>query len=613
MRRDIQALRGIAVLLVLLFHFHVGPFKGGFLGVDVFFVISGYVTTERLSTGVGPLKSQLHQFYLRRAKRILPMSLLTTVVTTILVRLYLPPISYSRFFKDALAAVALIPNLAFAAQQNDYLSQSLDPSPFLHYWSLGVEEQFYFLWPLLFIFFFRKHRSWIPGLAVVGTTFGIWYTSHNSVQSFYLPTSRAWEFLVGAALVGVTWKTESTTNRRVVALVGWMGILASALVISTNNPTPSWSTIVPILATGLVLWAAAPFSDKYLLPQLGDYSYSLYLIHWPLITVILFKYPNVSLSWRVALIPISIAVAYLATNYFEKPLRFNKKISLPLWKWASVMVVGAALSTLILGTAAASYKGVTKDLTISTASPIIYSNGCHVPFAQSVPKTNCIYGDATSKISIVLAGDSHAAQWFPALNALSTKHHWRLISLTKSSCPATILATMRSGIADKNCLIWQQNLISSINTIKPTLVITSAFTESPYPLVQPEKDYAIQWVNGLQGFYSKIVSPNTKELFIGDTPYPRQDEASCLSAHLTKTKMCDFGLMRSAASLATMRFIQSSVGTFIDPTGWLCSNGICGATRNGFNTYRDISHLSVPTSENLALQLDARLVKILNS
>ncbi len=611
MRRDIQALRGIAVLLVLLFHFHIGPFKGGFLGVDVFFVISGYVITEKLSTGVGPLKRQLHEFYLRRAKRILPMSLLTTVVTTLAIRLFLPPISYSRFFKDALAALALIPNLAFAAQQNDYLSQSLDPSPFLHYWSLGVEEQFYFLWPLLFIFFFRKRRKWIPVLALVGTVFGVWYTSHNPVQSFYLPTTRAWEFLVGAALVGLTFQTHSLPRRRVVAAIGWAGILVSVLMISTKNPTPSWTTIVPIVSTGLVLWADSPFSDKFILPYIGDLSYSLYLIHWPLITIVLFKYPNVNIFIRILLMALATLLAYLATNYFEKPLRFNKKISLPLWKWGGVMVTGAAISTLILGTAAASYSGVSKTLSISTASPVIYSNGCHLAFSQSIPKTTCIFGDVSAATTVILAGDSHAAQWFPAINDLAKKNHWKVISLTKSSCPATILATTRSGSDDKNCQMWQEKLLTVIDTVKPNLLITSAFTESSYPLLAPNGSYATQWTQGLQTFFSRITSSNTKEVFIGDTPYPRQDSATCLSAHLKSTHFCDFGLVRSQATLSTKSLIIKSVGTYIDPTPWLCTKGICSAVHQGFNTYRDISHLSVPATVSLEPQLETELLKVL--
>jgi len=162
MRRDIQALRGIAVLLVLLYHFKIGPFEGGFLGVDIFFVISGYVITEKISQGSGPIKSQLHTFYLRRARRILPMSILTLLVTSLATRLFLPPISYGRFFKDILAGFGLIPNINFALQQNNYLNQSLDPSPLLHFWSLGVEEQFYFFWPLLFLFIFKSRRRWMP-------------------------------------------------------------------------------------------------------------------------------------------------------------------------------------------------------------------------------------------------------------------------------------------------------------------------------------------------------------------------------------------------------------------------------------------------------------------
>ena len=156
MRRDIQALRGFSILVVLLYHAQFGWLRGGFLGVDIFFVISGFVITSKLMEGEGTFGKQIKEFYIRRAKRILPASLTVTLLTSIFAILFLPAISRSRFSLEALSSALFSANLNFARVGNDYLNQSLDPSPFLHYWSLGVEEQFYLLWPVLFLLIYRK-------------------------------------------------------------------------------------------------------------------------------------------------------------------------------------------------------------------------------------------------------------------------------------------------------------------------------------------------------------------------------------------------------------------------------------------------------------------------
>ena len=193
-RRDIQALRGFSVLAVLLFHLQLTQFKGGFLGVDIFFVISGFVITERLAKSEGSFKSQIIDFYQRRAKRILPASLFVIALTALLARLFLAPISLKRFGLDGIATTFFAGNLRFSAEGNDYLTQSMSPTPYLHYWSLGVEEQFYLLWPILFLLFFKAHRKLVLPLFAIATIFALWYTHIAAVNSFYLPFSRAWEF-----------------------------------------------------------------------------------------------------------------------------------------------------------------------------------------------------------------------------------------------------------------------------------------------------------------------------------------------------------------------------------------------------------------------------------
>jgi peptidoglycan/LPS O-acetylase OafA/YrhL len=613
MRRDIQALRGIAVLLVLLYHFKLGPFHGGFLGVDIFFVISGYVITERITRGTGTIGAQLHDFYLRRARRILPMSLITLVVTSVLARFFLAPISLDRFFHDALAGFALIPNIHFAAQQNNYLNQSLDPSPYLHYWSLGVEEQFYFLWPLIFIFFFRRHLRKVWVMALFGAIFAMWYTLHFPIQSFYLPISRAWEFLIGAALVGVNSTQLSKRLRYSMAIFGWIVMLISAVKISTDFATPGWSTLIPTLATGLVIWAAMPVSEKLFLPKLGDVSYSLYLIHWPVIIIALAQFPLLNKGYRAWLLVAAIILSFLTTNFVEKPIRFSPRFKLKLWQWLVAILVGAGLSALALGTAAANYAHQSKAFTISIDSPKIYSNGCHLEFGKATPNLNCIFGNPKSSTTVILAGDSHAAQWFPAMELLAKTNNWRLLSITKSSCPATFFLTTRNGVLDKSCQSWQKTLSATINSQKPKLVLLSDFTEFQYPTVKGNGDYEQRWGSGLKEFISSIKNSGARIAFLEDTPHPGVDIASCLSAHLTDPQRCDFSLSRTATTQTSVGVMSSMSVYVVNPQSWLCSHQVCPAIQNRVNSYRDSSHISVPAAERMASQLGHDLLLALGS
>ena len=160
-RRDIQALRGVSVLLVIFYHYNIGGFKGGFLGVDIFFVISGFVITQKIATGSGSVRAQLLSFYQSRARRILPVSLLSLLGIAIASSFLLSPLNLHQYMVEGIGVLLTIPNLIFLNQNTDYLSQSLDPSPFLHFWSLGIEEQFYLVWPLLFLLFLRNRKKTI--------------------------------------------------------------------------------------------------------------------------------------------------------------------------------------------------------------------------------------------------------------------------------------------------------------------------------------------------------------------------------------------------------------------------------------------------------------------
>ena len=585
MRRDIQALRGFSILVVLLYHAQCGWLRGGFLGVDIFFVISGFVITSKLMEGTGTFGKEIKSFYLRRAKRILPASLTVTFLTALLALFYLPAISRSRFSIEALSSALFSANLNFARIGNDYLAQSADPSPYLHYWSLGVEEQFYLLWPILFLLIYRYRRNLLLPTLGVTTVLALWYTSVNPVASFYLPFSRFWEFFAGILLAMNPQFSLKRSWQKPAALLGWGVITFSVLWVSTSHPTPGFTTVIAISGAMLVLVARVDVPQEFILPLLGDYSFSLYLVHWPVVVYFLDRHSVLSSGNKLTIIGVSAILSYLLTRFVERPMRFQKRFSLSLPQWGAIIAIGAGLSFGALSISSAS-----TSMDIDKSVPITYHDGCHLSFGIAWPTHSCEYGDLKSPTEVILAGDSHAAQWFPALEKLAIERKWKLTNLTKSSCPAITLETTRNGKFDSSCAIWQVKVLNKIAADKPALVVLSDFTEYQYPLRNPSGSYDSMWSSGLKKFLSAITSP---VVFFGDTPKPTSSVGS-------------FALVRSSTTLETQKVVEIMGNRYIDTAKWLCSSG-CSSTFQGKNTYRDASHISVWTSLSLVKQVEKAL------
>jgi peptidoglycan/LPS O-acetylase OafA/YrhL len=593
MRRDIQALRGFSILVVLLYHSQFGLFRGGFLGVDIFFVISGFVITSKLMEGEGSFGKQIKEFYIRRAKRILPASLLVTFLTALLALFFLPAISREKYSIDALASALFSANLNFARLGNDYLAQSTAPSPFLHYWSLGVEEQFYLLWPIFFLLGYRRRKYLLAPTLFLTAAGAIWYTSVNPVTSFYLPFTRFWEFFAGI-LLAMNPDIKFPQKARIpLGVFGWIVITFAVFYVKTNDATPGVKTIIPIVGTMIVLAARMDVGPQFLLPWLGDFSFSLYLVHWPIVVYFLDRNLTLSSLTKCEIILVALLLSYVLTTGIERPLRFQKKIRISLPQWGVILALASTLSFGVLAVGA----NATGSIKLDKSVPITYKDGCHLSFNQTWPTHDCVYGDLQSKKEVVLAGDSHAAQWFPALEKIALKKNWKLTNLTKSSCPATTLETIRNGKFDSSCAIWQQKVLNLIAAHKPALVVISNFSEYQYPLRDSTLPYSQAWVSGEMKFINSIFSSTSKAtriIYIQDTPKPT-------------SQVKDFALSRSVATDEIRKSLTSVSSLWsIDPTPWLCPKK-CLINFDGYNTYRDATHISVATSLNLSQKLEAAL------
>lgn len=350
-RRDIDGLRAVAVLSVILSHAGFSPFTGGFIGVDVFFVISGFLITRILITEMGNGSYSLAKFYERRARRILP-ALIFVIFVTIPFAWYLMLPNFFRNFGQSVAATLLFSNNLLLAKTSGYWALESNFKPFLHTWSLGVEEQFYIVFPLLLALVWRFGRTWqLAMIALLGVvSFALaehgWRT--DPAVSFYLPTTRAWELMVGCAAAYVEQRPRRFDN--VASLAGLAGIVAAVLLFTEHTPTPSLYVALPVFGSAAVLLFSRPGTIAYRILSLAPFvgigliSYSAYLWHQPLFAiarVALLDPPSQGLM--VALSLVSLALGWFSWKFVEQPFR-NPKI-MPLKVFAPPAV---ALSTCLI-------------------------------------------------------------------------------------------------------------------------------------------------------------------------------------------------------------------------------------------------------------------------
>ncbi len=363
-RPDIQALRTVAVALVVVFHFWPKIVTGGFIGVDVFFVISGFLITGHILRDVERRQFSIVRFWARRVRRLLPASFMALAATAVFVVLFVPLSLWSQWLSEIIASVFYFENWVLAANAVDYLALSNSASPTQHFWSLGVEEQFYLIWPLLIalalVFTTNlslriRRRLMFAILAVI--TFGsfaysILDTASEASVAYFSTPARAWEFGVGALIAFVPQITAKRLSP-VLAIVGFAAILAAGLCFTTKTIFPGYSALVPVLGAAVAILASANSGGigKVLgfrpIQFIGDHSYSIYLWHWPILILAPFALHEVTLSNKVklALVALSIAMAYLSVRFIERPLMSNgvKPNLRPRVVFATVLVASLAI------------------------------------------------------------------------------------------------------------------------------------------------------------------------------------------------------------------------------------------------------------------------------
>lgn len=636
MRADIQGLRGIAVLLVVLYHAGLAGLSGGYVGVDVFFVISGYLITGLLAREMHDTgRIDVLQFLARRVRRLLPASLVLIVGVVLLAAAIYPSAEQADIVRAARAAALYAANLWFASQAVDYLGGDANVNPLLHMWSLGVEEQFYLVWPWLLVLAARgragadaSRRLLAMVMAVTVVTFVAcwWVTRTTQPWAFFGTPLRAWEFGLGAAVwLARSWLASQPAS--LPAALGWAGaalVLGSAVVLGHGSGFPGPLALIPAGGTALILAAAHASQGHRLaralgwapLVRAGDVSYSWYLWHWPALVMFPVLFPTCGALGTVAAVVLSYVAAEASWRWVEQPLRRPVHSRAQAWTVvaAAGMMTVALAGVLSLRVGAVVEAEVTSQQRLFNAArqdiPAVYGLGCHLRIRDAEVRT-CIAGDPQAPRSLVLFGDSHAAHWYPALDQMGRTQGWRIVSITKSACPwvDTPVDVEQGGFLRpySECRDWHSDALEAIASMRPDVVMLSS--GSRYR-VEPSA-----WQTGAQRTLVAVTAAGATAVVLHDTPWPGFNVPTCLlrADHrgADAAGACTFGrdtaLERGRPMAeAERRAARAVPGVVVaDPTPWLCPGEQCPAIADDIVRYSDHSHLSATYSRSLASALAA--------
>ncbi len=661
-RPDIQGLRAVAVGLVVAYHAGVPFITGGYIGVDVFFVISGFLMTSRLSrmlTEGGRI--QFGQFYASRIRRILPVAFVVLVLTLIAAVIVAPPLRLLQIAQDAIATALYVPNILFAVQGTTYLGAH-DASPYQHYWSLGVEEQFYLIWPLLLAIVWVLVRRSVPrlaaviaGIVVVSLVACIIITTVSQPWAFFSLWTRAWELGAGG-IVALVGRRLILPSGPLAAVIGWLGLAAivvAALHYDDATTFPGKAAIVPVVGAAVVIWAGSRASrgDPTLLLGtrpfrfIGDISYSIYLWHWPLLIIPTIALGGVepSLRWRLVLAAIAVGLSVLSYRFIERPFRESTRIK--GWRvrrtvgfalatavviagisWGSGQIFG--LRTLDLGPSVATgtptnppvfAKDVPRNLTPSLPNaladvPAVFPSGCMHGDPTALP--SCIYGDKSGTTVWAMFGDSHMASWFPATNQYAIAHHIRLVVYGKTSCAVADIVPFVNGAPFQECLDWRKVIIAKIDRLKPSVIImgdssrTAMMDTDGTTVLDDDSGPRVALFNaGLARTFAKLPA-QSRLVFVADNPSFSVDPVECLSAHPRDAAACwqpRSVVLDSAWDDALAKTMATAGGSLIDLSDYFCTATICGAIEGNTMLYSDTAHLSNSGSLFLAPVFDRQL------
>lgn len=689
-RADIQGLRAIAVGLVALDHANVGPFRGGFVGVDVFFVISGYLITSLLLREVDRTGTvSLKDFYARRARRILPAAMLVLIATLAASVLLLDGAAALLVGGQAIWATFFMANIKFSRDSTDYFAADDPASPLQHFWSLAVEEQFYLFWPLILVaalFLLRKRLGSVRRVAVVVLTvaivvsmvWSVFLTANDPLSAYFSTPARAWELAIGALAAAATPYLARRLRSTFLAVGSWVGlvmVLVSSVAFTPQTAFPGYAAALPVVGAALLLlggigrlesWGPQGLLSMAPMRRLGDWSYSLYLWHWPLIIIAESLTGPVSGLRGVAILVVATGLSAATYTLVETPFRTMRLFTRPTFgrRW-SLLLYPATVVLILPSVAVANF--VVRADSQSGGSPITVQefDGSGEEFVkdpfvalvkasvlaaqaeQEVPgglKPNplelkdsipdlgdceyfgvdkedldlCPRGDVDGDKTMIVIGDSHARQWIPPLEKIAEDNGYVVYFLVREGCPAVDQTPWRQngGGPVTQCADFQDWAAETVEELQPDITLTgtdaneNGFASEEGELIIEDDDVEAAVETGMVATLERIMPFSDRTVILGDPPIHEVNPIKCLTKQGEPTLLGCLGppedrslQMRDAVERAG----ETAGAEYLETEQWFCWDDLCPTVVGDYVTHRDREHITIPYSLYLGPEIERKL------
>jgi peptidoglycan/LPS O-acetylase OafA/YrhL len=644
-RPDLDGLRAYAVLPVLFFHAGIGVFAGGFVGVDIFFVLSGFFMAKIILRDLDRGEFSFLDFYLRRMRRIFPALFAMIAVTSAVASFLFMPQEFEYFAASVEAAVLFVANILFR-QESGYFDIASDMKPLLHTWSLSVEEQFYVVFPLALYLTHKFARPRLVPLIVafIVISFGasLWAVHYRPEKAFYLLHFRVWELLVGALVAAVPKRRDNAAADTLLGFGGFAAILISVFVYRSEMPFPGLSALLPCLGAAALIRAnsrsgpiAAILTNRPTV-FIGKISYSLYLWHWPVIVFAQYlTVGSLTPELKAAVIAVSLLLAFLSWKYIEQPVRFGrlKAVSKPtvLASSAAFILVACGFAMVVQRTAglpqrlppeaARLYQATYDTGPFNAPKCFADSDGKGLSTDQIDRSELCDIGVPGGKPQFLLWGDSHAAAIAPALDVTAKRLGITGTFVGRASCPPLPETQFGEQAHVDRCIEHLKAVTALIERQKYPMVFLAGYwpkyvhrSELPQqgvffdPRVAPDlHDWSQPIVTGLTAVVEKLKRQGSQPVLIMDVPEVGYTVPEALARAYMAGKSLDIApdLAYTRARQALARKVLSDVATssgswIVDPMGSLCNAQGCKVMEAETVLYHDGDHLTASGARYLA-------------
>lgn len=642
-RPDIDGLRAIAIISVVIFHAFRDYFKGGFIGVDIFFVISGFLISTIVFTSLEQNRFSIIEFYVKRIRRIFPALIFTLLISIIFGWFVLFTDEYERFGKHLTGGIGFISNFIFW-QESGYFDSTSETKPLLHLWSLAIEEQFYLFWPLLMAFLWKSNIGFlkvISLIAIISFVFNIYLLDNHPEAAFYLPITRVWELIAGGLLSYVMLHHSQLIKnyKNVQSFFGLFLLAIGLLLINEERSFPGWWALLPIFGASFVIsagsnsWLNEKLLSNNLMVSVGKISYPMYLWHWPLLS---FAYilgnGNISPTHLIFVLLLTILLSWVTYKFVEQPIRFGK------YKFKSTFTLLVMMLSLLIIGFLVNFGIISPRNNNHELEKFIEARNDVVDFPQNFSKFQFgseefyRYDGATSETTLFL-GDSHTEQYLPRITYVLDKHPTSSNTIyiaTQPGClPIPGIILKNNSIIERSCNSYRDSIFQLINNKNIKSVILGGCWNC-YLIKHPEQSkdeieddfYARdenkkEALKSLKEFLIHTNKSKTVYLLLDNPVGPQYDPSNYLqgdrlNGFSVNPMPINYSISNDQLKLRTQLIDIANQAhiKIIDPADTLCPHQLCKiSNEHGEPLYKDTNHLRASYVRNNASYIDNTIVR----